>query len=196
MSAAKARRPNRPVRPVRPGSPGRTARPGAAPSASPEPPRPGPRARGLDRYFQISARGSSVASEIRGGFATFFTMAYIVVLNPLILGTAPDVTGDVLGIPFVATATALVAGVLTIATGLYARYPFTTAAGGTYPRHPRPGRLGVGVGPPTRRGRSAWRPAPAARSKNGGAVENRRRGRYSDRTGKCRPRRHLSLIHI
>ena len=41
---------------------------------------------GLDRYFQITARGSTVAAEIRGGFATFFTMAYIVVLNPLILG--------------------------------------------------------------------------------------------------------------
>jgi len=84
---------------------------------------------GLDRYFRISARGSSVGTEIRGGFATFFTMAYIVVLNPLILGTAPDVTGDVLGIPFVATATALVAGVMTIAMGVYARYPFALATG-------------------------------------------------------------------
>jgi adenine/guanine/hypoxanthine permease len=41
---------------------------------------------GFDRYFEITARGSSLGQEIRGGFATFFTMAYIVVLNPLILG--------------------------------------------------------------------------------------------------------------
>jgi AGZA family xanthine/uracil permease-like MFS transporter len=39
----------------------------------------------LDRYFKISERGSNVSREIRGGFATFFAMSYIVVLNPLIL---------------------------------------------------------------------------------------------------------------
>jgi AGZA family xanthine/uracil permease-like MFS transporter len=48
---------------------------------------------GLDRFFKISERGSSVAREIRGGFATFFAMAYIIVLNPIILASAPDVTG-------------------------------------------------------------------------------------------------------
>ena len=36
----------------------------------------------LDRYFEISARGSTVPREVRGGLATFFTMAYIVVVNP------------------------------------------------------------------------------------------------------------------
>lgn len=41
----------------------------------------------LDSYFQISLRGSTLSREVRGGFATFFTMAYIVVLNPLIIGT-------------------------------------------------------------------------------------------------------------
>ena len=39
----------------------------------------------LDRYFKISERGSNISREIRGGFATFFAMSYIVVLNPLIL---------------------------------------------------------------------------------------------------------------
>jgi len=38
---------------------------------------------GFDRYFEISARGSTLGREVRGGLATFFTMAYIVVLNPL-----------------------------------------------------------------------------------------------------------------
>lgn len=67
--------------------------------------------------------------EIRGGLATFFTMAYIVVLNPLIIGAAKDVDGRVLGIPQVAAATALVAAVLTIAMGVIGRYPFAVATG-------------------------------------------------------------------
>jgi AGZA family xanthine/uracil permease-like MFS transporter len=48
---------------------------------------------GLDRYFHISERGSTVRQEVRGGAATFFTMAYIVVLNPLIIGTVRTPTG-------------------------------------------------------------------------------------------------------
>ncbi|MFD0851440.1 NCS2 family permease, partial [Actinomadura adrarensis] len=74
---------------------------------------------GLDRFFKISERGSTVPTEIRGGLATFFTMSYIVVLNPLIIGTVQDDDGQYLGdltepgaaIPLVAAATALVAGV-------------------------------------------------------------------------------------
>ncbi|MDP9396445.1 MAG: NCS2 family permease [Actinomycetota bacterium] len=84
---------------------------------------------GLDRYFSISARGSSVQREVRGGLATFFTMAYIVVLNPLIIGTAPDADGRLLGVPTVAAVTALVAGVLTILMGVVGRYPFAVATG-------------------------------------------------------------------
>ena len=84
---------------------------------------------GLDRYFSITARGSTVGREVRGGLATFFTMAYIVVLNPLIVGTAADADGRVLGVPAVAAATALVAGVLTILMGVVGRYPFALAAG-------------------------------------------------------------------
>ena len=56
----------------------------------------------LDSYFKISERGSSIAQEVRGGLVTFFTMAYIVVLNPLIIGTVPDADGQVLGIERVA----------------------------------------------------------------------------------------------
>lgn len=88
------------------------------------------RSRGaLDRYFHISERGSTIGSEIRAGVVTFFAMAYIVILNPLILGTAEDSAGNTLGIPQVAAATALTAGVMTIAFGLIARYPFGIAAG-------------------------------------------------------------------
>jgi adenine/guanine/hypoxanthine permease len=84
---------------------------------------------GFDRFFEISARGSTVPREIRGGLATFFTMAYIVVLNPLILGSATDGDGGKLGIGALAAATALVAGVMTILMGVVGRFPLALAAG-------------------------------------------------------------------
>ena len=91
----------------------------------------GPRVRpsnGLDRYFDISVRRSTVTRELRGGLTTFFTMAYIVVLNPIILSGA-DVTGATLPFASVAAVTALVAGVMTILMGVVGRYPFAVAAG-------------------------------------------------------------------
>jgi len=51
----------------------------------------------LERYFQIARRGSTLGREFRGGLVTFVTMAYIVVLNPLIIGTVKDSTGHFLG---------------------------------------------------------------------------------------------------
>jgi adenine/guanine/hypoxanthine permease len=82
----------------------------------------------LDHYFEITKRGSTYSREIRGGLATFFAMSYIVVLNPLILSGA-DATGAELGGARVAAVTALVAGVLTILMGAWARYPFALATG-------------------------------------------------------------------
>ncbi|GAA1263890.1 MFS transporter [Planotetraspora silvatica] len=76
-----------------------------------------------------------MGQEIRGGVATFFTMAYIVVLNPLIIGTVADKTGQYLGdgsasnTPLVAAATAFVAGIVTIAMGVFGRVPFALATG-------------------------------------------------------------------
>jgi AGZA family xanthine/uracil permease-like MFS transporter len=84
---------------------------------------------GLDAYFQISERGSTVEREVRGGLATFFTMAYIVVLNPLILGGAQDVNGQRLDLGQLTTSTALVAAAMTMLMGVYGRYPFAIAAG-------------------------------------------------------------------
>ncbi len=92
---------------------------------------------GLDGYFQITRRGSTVGREVRGGVVTFVTMAYIVVLNPLILGFAPDVEGAFLGggpgdgsnLPAIAAGTALVAGVMTILMGAVANYPLALATG-------------------------------------------------------------------
>ena len=92
-------------------------------------------ANGLDRFFAISERGSTVSREVRGGLVTFFTMAYIIVLNPLIIGTVPDADGNFLGggaapnLAMVASATALVAGVLTILMGVFANFPLALATG-------------------------------------------------------------------
>ncbi|WP_062303201.1 NCS2 family permease [Demequina subtropica] len=89
----------------------------------------------IDSYFEITKRGSTFGREIRGGLTTFFTMAYIVVLNPLIIGTVADGTGKYLGggdapnTALVAAATALVAGLLSILMGVWARFPLAMAAG-------------------------------------------------------------------
>ncbi|HXF56024.1 MAG TPA: NCS2 family permease [Actinomycetota bacterium] len=89
----------------------------------------------LDRYFRISERGSTVRTELIAGAATWLTMAYIIFVNPSILGTIPDRLGNFVsgGPQFeagkVAAATALVAGVLTLLMGVYANYPFAMAAG-------------------------------------------------------------------
>src|SRR3954471_3509119 len=84
---------------------------------------------GLDRFFKISERGSSVRTEIVAGAATWLTMAYILFLNPAILGSVADPSGTRLPFDEVLTVTALVAGIATIAMGVYANYPFAIAAG-------------------------------------------------------------------
>ncbi|KUI04986.1 MFS transporter [Mycolicibacterium acapulense] len=83
----------------------------------------------LDRFFEISARGTTVGAEARGGLVTFIAMAYIIVLNPIILSSSTDVTGDRLRFAEVSAVTALAAGVMTILFGLIARMPFAFAAG-------------------------------------------------------------------
>ncbi|MDR0432783.1 MAG: NCS2 family permease [Bifidobacteriaceae bacterium] len=102
-----------------------------------------PSAGRFDRFFQISERGSTVWQEIRGGLVTFFTMCYIVVLNPMILTSAPSGSGAFLGgftgapeglaesgVPAqAAAATALVAGVMCLTMGLVANFPLAMAAG-------------------------------------------------------------------
>ncbi|KQZ75408.1 NCS2 family permease [Nocardioides sp. Root151] len=92
---------------------------------------------GIDSFFKISARGSTIGQELRGGLVTFLTMAYIVVLNPLILGYVPDSEGNFLGggtdpgsgIPAIAAGTALIAGLLTILMGSVANFPLALATG-------------------------------------------------------------------
>lgn len=94
----------------------------------------GPRARRgagrsrLDRYFRVTDRGSTLAREVRGGVTTFMAMAYILLLNPLIL-SGEDVTGATLGQRALITATALAAAVTTLLMGLVGRVPLALAAG-------------------------------------------------------------------
>jgi AGZA family xanthine/uracil permease-like MFS transporter len=85
----------------------------------------------LERCFGLARAGATVGGEIRGGLTTFMVMAYIIFVNPAILGFAgiPALQGQ--GPPFAATqaSTCLVAGVMTIAMGLVANYPLALASG-------------------------------------------------------------------
>lgn len=83
----------------------------------------------FDSFFEITFRKSTVGREIRGGLVTFMTMAYIVILNPLILGGVADVTGGSLDQAQITAVTGLTAGVMTIMFGLVANLPFGLAAG-------------------------------------------------------------------
>jgi AGZA family xanthine/uracil permease-like MFS transporter len=83
----------------------------------------------LDRYFHISERGSDVRTEVLAGVTTFMTMAYILFLNPIILGQVPDREGVTLDSAQVLTVTALAAAIATIAMGVFGKSPFAIAAG-------------------------------------------------------------------
>jgi AGZA family xanthine/uracil permease-like MFS transporter len=85
----------------------------------------------LDRFFKISERGSTVRTELIAGVATYLTMAYIIFVNPSILSFQgiPDLEAQGLPFPAVLAATALVGGVMTLAMGLVANYPFALASG-------------------------------------------------------------------
>ena len=83
----------------------------------------GPEGSGLDSFFKLTERGTSVGTEIRAGVTTFLVMAYIIFVTPLILGEAG------LDPVAVGAGTALVAGLLSILMGVVANYPIAMAAG-------------------------------------------------------------------
>ncbi|MEH0634528.1 NCS2 family permease [Streptomyces bottropensis] len=83
----------------------------------------------LDRHFRITERGSTLSREIRGGFATFFAMAYIIVLNPIILSSAKDMYGHQLDYGQLVTATAVTAAFTTLLMGVIGNVPIALAAG-------------------------------------------------------------------
>src|SRR3989442_10815239 len=85
----------------------------------------------LSRYFGFRERSTDLATEVRAGLTTFMVMAYIIFVNPIILGFTgvPGLAGK--GLPFGATltVTCLSAGLLSIAMGLASNYPLALAAG-------------------------------------------------------------------
>jgi adenine/guanine/hypoxanthine permease len=78
---------------------------------------------GIDGYFKLTQRGTTVGREVRAGLATFMVMAYIIFVNANILAA----TG--LDPAAVAAGTALIAGILSILMGVVANYPIALAAG-------------------------------------------------------------------
>lgn len=77
----------------------------------------------MEKFFGLSAKGTNVRTEIIAGLTTFFTMAYIIFVNPSILGlTGMDKNG-------VFVATALAATIGTLIMGLVANVPYATAPG-------------------------------------------------------------------
>ena len=85
---------------------------------------PGP----LDRFFGLSAAGTTAGTELRAGLTTFLTMAYILFVNPSILSQAIQIEGANVSAQLL-TATALAACVGTLLMGLVARFPFALAPG-------------------------------------------------------------------
>jgi AGZA family xanthine/uracil permease-like MFS transporter len=81
---------------------------------------------GLDRFFMITERGSTVGTELRAGVTTFLAMAYILFVNPLILSNAITVDN---AIPQLVTITAIAAAFGTLVMGLWAKLPFALAPG-------------------------------------------------------------------
>src|SRR5271163_776811 len=77
----------------------------------------------LERLFALKGHGTTIRTEVFAGFTTFLTMAYIVVVNPAILGDA--------GLPVaaVAAATCVAAGLGSLLMGFLANYPLALAPG-------------------------------------------------------------------
>jgi AGZA family xanthine/uracil permease-like MFS transporter len=86
-------------------------------------------ATGLAAFFGLAERGTNVKTEVIAGATTFMTMAYILFVNPAILGKVADAAGTKLPFAAVLTSTALVAAVMTLAMGLLANLPLALAAG-------------------------------------------------------------------
>src|SRR5258705_8052989 len=85
----------------------------------------------LEWWFGFTERRTDLATEVRAGVTTFMVMAYIIFVNPIILGYigVPGLEGK--GLPFAPTltVTCLTAGVLSIAMGVFSNYPLALAPG-------------------------------------------------------------------
>ncbi|MDP9364201.1 MAG: NCS2 family permease [Chloroflexota bacterium] len=77
----------------------------------------------LERLFRLREHGTNARTELLAGLTTFVVMSYIIAVNPGILSAAG------LDVRATATSTCLVAGVLSIAMGLYSNRAFALAPG-------------------------------------------------------------------
>jgi len=80
----------------------------------------------IDRYFGITAAGSTISRELRAGITTFLTMSYVLLVNPAVLGNAIQIPD---AFPKLLVVTAIAAAVGSLLMGLVARYPFAQAPG-------------------------------------------------------------------
>ena len=85
----------------------------------------------LERWFGFTRFHTDLATEVRAGVTTFMVMAYIIFVNPIVLGYVGVSGLEGRGLPFPATltVTCLTAGVLSITMGLVSNYPFALAPG-------------------------------------------------------------------
>jgi adenine/guanine/hypoxanthine permease len=83
----------------------------------------------IGEFFKFAERGTDLWTEARGGLTTFMVMVYIVFLNSSILGDGFGLKADDPGRIALSAGTALIAGIMTIAMGTVANYPFALAAG-------------------------------------------------------------------
>ncbi len=84
------------------------------------------RVSGIDRYFGITAQGSTIPRELRAGFTTWLTMSYILFVNPQVLSSAIPVPNAFVQLLMT---TCLAAAFGSLAMGIVARYPFAQAPG-------------------------------------------------------------------
>ncbi len=83
----------------------------------------------LERLFHLAERGTTAPREILAGLVTFLAMAYIVVVNPQILGVPAAAGGAGMSVPQAVTATCLASAGATLLMALLANYPFALAPG-------------------------------------------------------------------
>ena len=77
----------------------------------------------METFFKLSERGTTVKTEVMAGLTTFMTMAYILAVNPMILGASGMDSGAIF------TATALASAFATVCMALLANMPFVLSAG-------------------------------------------------------------------
>ena len=77
----------------------------------------------MEKFFELKERGTDVKTEVMAGITTFMTMAYILAVNPIILGASGMDTGAIF------TATALASAFATFLMAFLANMPFVLSAG-------------------------------------------------------------------